>query len=82
MNGALIARAGQFVWLIEQNEDGFFLYKFGPDGSVWDAWHPSAEEAKAQAAYEMDAIVGPWNAVPTGVSDLQAFGEAQARNSN
>jgi hypothetical protein len=81
MNSALIARAGQFVWIIEQNEGGFFLYQFGPGGSVWDTWHLSVEAAKAQAAFAMHAIVGPWNAVPTGVSDLQAFGKA-ARNSN
>jgi hypothetical protein len=82
MSEALIARAGQFVWLIEPDKHGFFLFQFGPDGFVGDTWHPNSEEARAQAAFAMGSIVGPWRPVPIDVSDLQAFGKEQARNSN
>ena len=69
MTSPLIARTGQFVWLIEPDADGYFLFQFGPDGFVG-------------AAYAMGSIVGPWLPVPSEVSDLQAFGIAQARKSN
>jgi hypothetical protein len=82
MSEAFITRAGQFVWLIEPYEHGCYLFQFGPDGFLGDTWHPNAEEARAQAAYAMGSIVGPWRPVPSDVSDLHAFGIAQARNSN
>jgi hypothetical protein len=79
VSGALIARAGRFVWIIEPDERGVSLFQFGPNGFVGDTWHPNTEEAQGQAAHAMGSIVGPWRAIPRDVSDVQAYGIAQAR---
>jgi hypothetical protein len=82
MKGALFSRIGPSVWLIEPDEHGVFLYRFGPEGFEGDTWHPSVDEAKAQAAYVMKAIVGPWNRVPSDIVDIQAYGKALAATPN
>jgi hypothetical protein len=47
--------------LIEETDDGVFLYRFSLDGDpVGDTWHASIEDAMHQAKYEFGDALSPW----------------------
>ncbi|HEY7978113.1 MAG TPA: hypothetical protein VID67_07955 [Rhizomicrobium sp.] len=59
----LFAQARDMALLIEESAEGIFLYTVKPNAVIGDTWHPNVEEAKAQAAYNANGIVGPWRTV-------------------
>ena len=63
MGELLHAQKGSAVFLIEENEDGVFLFTYRSGRYTGDSWHPNVEEAKAQAAYNAGSVVGPWKSV-------------------
>jgi hypothetical protein len=57
--------------LIEESEDGVFLFRIGSGGEpAGDTWHPSIEEAKEQALFEYGAGLGNWSEIPLAVPDV------------
>jgi hypothetical protein len=51
----LVAKTGEGVLLIETDKHGtggVFLYHHENDGSVWDTWHRTVDEAKEQAIFQ------------------------------
>ena len=61
--------------VIEESPEGFFLYRYSVEGDcVGDTWHMSIDEAKHQAAYEYEGLVGNWTDVPPEVEDVVTFG--------
>lgn len=47
--------------LIEENDDGVFLYRLSEAGNILgDTWHLTIEDAKHQAQYEFEGLVGDW----------------------
>ena len=62
------------VVVIEEDPDGFFLYRYTEDGrAVGDTWHQSVDEAKEQAAFEYGHLLTGWRNVPPDVVDPVAF---------
>ena len=60
--------------LIEQTEEGFFLYRYSGAGEPGgDTWHQSVEEAKDQAAFEFGESLAPWQPVPDSILDAHEF---------
>lgn len=72
---------GQAYFLvIEEHEDGIFLYRYDAEGEcVGDTWHTSVDEAKQQAVYEYEDLVGEWMAVPDDAGDVVKFGVARVK---
>ncbi|HJW41313.1 MAG TPA: hypothetical protein VJ476_08805 [Rhizomicrobium sp.] len=58
----LLTKQIDVALLIEEGDDGVFLYTIRP-GMIGDTWHATVDEAKAQAAYELGRICGPWHLV-------------------
>jgi hypothetical protein len=53
---------------------GAMLFRYSAYGEVGgDTWHPSTEDARAQAAAEYGAALQPWEVVPPEVADAHAF---------
>jgi hypothetical protein len=62
------------VLLIEQNEEGFFLYRFTAAGIfAGDTWHLNLEDAKHQADFEFDGLISPWISVPSDIKDVVRY---------
>jgi hypothetical protein len=72
----LVANAGTIVLLIEEKEDGIFLYEFRRDGFIGDTWHRTVDEAKEQAKYDFGDGVSAWREVPPEIADPVAFGRS------
>ena len=72
----LVATARTSVLLIEEKDDGIFLYEFRSDGFIGDTWHRTVAEAKAQAKYDFGDGVSPWQEVPPEIADPVAFGRS------
>ena len=63
--------------IVIDGRDGWLLYRYAVDGSVvGDTWHSTLEEAKAQALFEYEELLGEWREVPDGTADpvAQALG--------
>jgi hypothetical protein len=61
--------------VVEERSDGVFLLRFTKTGEcVGDTWHQTIDDAKAQAAFEFDGLLYPWEAVPPEVADAVKFG--------
>ena len=53
---------------------GAMLFRYSAYGEVGgDTWHPTADDARAQAAAEYGAALQPWEEVPLEVVDAHAF---------
>jgi hypothetical protein len=64
------------VLLIEMDKydtGGLFLYEHRNDGSVWDTWHRTVDDAKDQAAFEFGTSAAAWISVPRDVADPIKF---------
>ena len=70
----LVANAKTDILLIEEKDDGFYLYEFREDGFVGDTWHQTVEDAKAQATYRFGTGISAWKEVPLEFADPVAFG--------
>ncbi len=58
------------VALIAEREDGVYLERLLPDGSVvGDTVHDSVNEAQEQAKWEYGQLLGHWQEVPPEVSE-------------
>jgi hypothetical protein len=64
------------ILLIEEKDDGIFLYEFRADGFVGDTWHPNIDEAKEQATHYFGSCISAWQEVPPEVVDPVAFGRS------
>jgi hypothetical protein len=54
--------------LVEQLDEGHFLFRFASDGSDGgDTWHQSLEQALEQAAFEFGLTEDAWKPIPTGL---------------
>lgn len=54
--------------VIIEREDGFFLERLLPDGTVvGDTSHEDAQEAREQAEWEYGALLGQWIQIPEHV---------------
>ncbi len=73
----MYARATQTIFVVEPTAEGVFLFEVRADGFVGDTWHPSIEEAQAQASFIAGQIVGLWRPVPADVTDKIAFAKAR-----
>ncbi len=69
----LSAQAGTTIVLIEERDEGFFLFEFRPNGFSADTWHQTIDRAKEQAAYEFGHALTPWAVVPPDVTDILTF---------
>jgi len=66
--------------VIDERPDGVFLYRFDTAGGcVGDTWHMNLDDARYQAEYEYEALVGGWNEVPEGTKDVVQFCLAKTR---
>jgi hypothetical protein len=55
-------------------ETGAMLFRYSAYGEVGgDTWHPTAADARAQAAAEYGDALQPWEVVPPEVADAHAF---------
>lgn len=62
----------------EEGPDGVFLYRYSIKGEcVGDTWHQSVDDAKHQATYEYEGLVGEWFEVSPQIVDVVNFGLAQ-----
>jgi hypothetical protein len=62
------------VLLETGNGPGAMLFRYTARGeSGGDTWHESVGDAKAQAAYEYRAALGPWAEVPRDVADAHTY---------
>lgn len=62
------------VLLIEEEREGIFLYRFSEDGSFGgDTWHMDLDEAKEQAEYEYEGLLGDWREIPPNVDNALTF---------
>ena len=61
--------------LIADDDPGAMLFRYTTAGEFGgDTWHPSVEQAQAQAVYEYgDALLVPWMPVPEDVADAHHF---------
>ena len=61
--------------LIADDDPGAMLFRYTTAGEFGgDTWHPTIEEARAQAVYEYgDALLVPWMPVPDDVEDAHHF---------
>ena len=61
------------VALIDETREGFYLIRLTDDGTFCgDTWHPSADEARGQAAFEFDRV-GTWHQIPAHVADSRSY---------
>jgi len=66
------------ILLIEQRDEGFFLFRFTVDGvAAGDTWHLNLEDAKHQAEFEFDGLISSWLEVPANVDDAVDFALGQ-----
>jgi len=66
--------------MIDETADGIYLPHFDADGSDGaDTWHETVDDAREQAAFEFEGLLGEWDPVPHEASDLRAFARATMR---
>ncbi|MGA3067026.1 MAG: hypothetical protein ABSF29_09285 [Tepidisphaeraceae bacterium] len=74
------------ILVIQQKDDGFFLYRYSDDGNPGgDTWHESLGAAQHQANYEFRGALAGWTEVTAGILDPFKFAVAlklQTKNSN
>ena len=58
----LFAQHGEVAFLIEEADNGFYLYTREPSAD-WDSWHLSLDDAMAQANRDLGRECGPWREV-------------------
>lgn len=62
------------ILLVEEEQDGFSLYRFTEDGKcVGDTWHLTLEDAYDQAQFEYRNELGDWKQVPESIEDPLVF---------
>jgi hypothetical protein len=67
--------------VIEENSEGFFLFRFDGNGEcVGDTWHANEEDAKEQADYEYGKGTMIWSGVPENIDDIVKFALAHIDN--
>jgi hypothetical protein len=60
--------------IIDETADGIYLLHFAADGSECsDTWHETVDDAREQAAFEFERLLGQWKPVPDEAPDLRAF---------
>jgi hypothetical protein len=60
--------------IIDVASDGTYLFRFDADGNAFgDTWHLSVDDAREQAAFEFEGLLGEWEPIPHEASDLRAF---------
>lgn len=58
------------IVVITERDDGFFLERLTPDGTVvGDTSHEDRQEAIEQAEWEYGALLGSWVAIPDDVAE-------------
>ena len=61
--------------VIQEEPDGFFLYRFDQSGEiVGDTWHASVEDAKEQARFEYTDALTSWVDVSSEDADIAELG--------
>ena len=64
--------------IIEEQDDGIFLYRFTMDGGFGgDTWHATMEDAKHQASYEYGEAVGEWRVIPPEAKDSLEYARSR-----
>lgn len=62
------------VLLVADQEPGAMLFRYTAHGEFGgDTWHPSAADAREQAAEEYDQALGPWVELSEQVTDPHAY---------
>ena len=62
------------VVVLMDESDGRYLFRFAADGKeVGDTWHQTIEDAKDQADFEYEDLLGEWREVPPEVGDPVAL---------
>jgi basic membrane lipoprotein Med (substrate-binding protein (PBP1-ABC) superfamily) len=62
------------VLLVADNEPGAMLFRYTAHGEFGgDTWHPSADDAREQAADEYGDALSEWIEVPSDISEPHAF---------
>lgn len=62
--------------------EGAMVYRYGGDDFetfCGDTWAESVDEAKAQAGFEYEELLGAWQEVPSEVEDATAHAVREAR---
>lgn len=60
--------------LLQQEVDGFFLYRLDANGQrITDTWHQTFEDAKHQAKFEYEDALGAWMKVPEPINNLTEY---------
>ncbi|MGH9762683.1 MAG: hypothetical protein ACREDR_32505, partial [Blastocatellia bacterium] len=71
------------VLLLEQTGEGFFLYRYGPDGLfAGDTWSLTEDDGKEQAEFEFGIKASDWMEVPESVDDARDFAIGLAEKSS
>ena len=62
------------ILLIPGGDSGAMLFRYTAYGEFGgDTWHPTAADARDQAAYEYGGALGEWVEVPDEVADSHAY---------
>lgn len=70
----LLPEADVVLLVADDDGPGAMLFRYSAFGEVaGDSWHPSADDARDQAAAEYGDALHPWEAVPDEVTDPHAF---------
>lgn len=66
------------VLLIDHREDGVFLTRYAESGAfAGDTWHPTVDDAKAQARAEYGNAVQSWMELPGEIGDPHEYVRVQ-----
>ena len=58
------------VLVKEESAGNVYVYRIAASGaSAGDTWHPTVDEARQQAEYEYEGVLGKWERVPDDVRD-------------
>jgi hypothetical protein len=62
------------IVVIEADSAGAMMFRFASDGTfAGDTWHHDVEEARSQAQWEFEGVLGPWQQLPNDVESLDVF---------
>jgi hypothetical protein len=72
------------VLILEEDRYGYgaMLYRYGGDAFdrfAGDTWAESVEQARAQAQFEYEELLGEWEPIPAEVADATGYAVDHAR---
>jgi hypothetical protein len=60
------------ILVIDPQSDGAFLYTLEANGSTWDSWHFTVQDAKEQANFDAGIAIETWRPIPVHLTTTAA----------